>query len=640
MKKISLVQVNFPQGPTSISSYYLPYSIGCLWAYAEQNQYVRQNYTLDHVLWRRQPVEQTAQQLKDQQVVGFSCYVWNRNWNYSVAQRIKQLNPQCIIVFGGPEPAITDPDLFAKHPFIDAVIKQEGEISFCNLLCDIDHLSSVPGLHVNISGKNVDTGLAHRIQDLAQLPSPYLSGFFDRIIAEAPEVHEWSGTLETNRGCPYACTFCDWGSLTYNKVRQFPLQKVLDEITWMGQNRVAFLSIADANFGMFVERDNTIVDHYLDVQKQYTYPNSYVANYAKNQRKDIVDLVAKLIQHSTQKNVGLQISLQTLNDDVLGIIKRKNLKINDCEVIFRMAEEKGIPIGTELILGLPGETLSTWKNNYWRLFDMNLHHSIDVYINQLLENSEMNLTQKEVYGIETAINRDYFASAYDASDIDETIEITVATAAMPLDDFLQAATINWFLQTFHMGGFSNWISRFVRCNQLDSYEQFYEKFYSWLEKDSWFVTQRNEFQQLFTRWQQQGTVGGVLVNGVALFGWNMYYKTLYQLHANPDQFNWALQLVSRFTQEYSIDSVVLKDLEKLQSLYPICYPTRNQYPRVEHFDHNLYQHIVSGAPLQSIASSLTFDFPEDHSMSELEFLERLMFRRRRNFGKSWITNEN
>jgi hypothetical protein len=96
MKKISLVQVNFPQGPTSISSYYLPYSIGCLWAYAEQNQYVRQNYTLDHVLWRRQPVEQTAQQLKDQQVVGFSCYVWNRNWNYSVAQRINNMCMVCL----------------------------------------------------------------------------------------------------------------------------------------------------------------------------------------------------------------------------------------------------------------------------------------------------------------------------------------------------------------------------------------------------------------------------------------------------------------------------------------------------------------------------------------------------------------
>jgi len=37
-------------------------------------------------------------------------------------------------------------------------------------------------------------------------------------------------TIETNRGCPHKCTFCDWGTLTYTKVRHFDLKRVEDDI--------------------------------------------------------------------------------------------------------------------------------------------------------------------------------------------------------------------------------------------------------------------------------------------------------------------------------------------------------------------------------------------------------------------------
>ena len=52
---------------------------------------------------------------------------------------------------------------------------------------------------------------------------------FEKIIADNPGVL-WNGTLETNRGCPFACTFCDWGGLTYSKLKKFPEEKVLQEL--------------------------------------------------------------------------------------------------------------------------------------------------------------------------------------------------------------------------------------------------------------------------------------------------------------------------------------------------------------------------------------------------------------------------
>ena len=248
---VSLVQVNFQQGPREFNSYYLPYTSGVLWAYAQQHEEIQQHYQLDQLIWRRDPLELTAQRLRHNAVIGFSTYVWNKNYNYALAARLKQLNPNMMIIFGGPEVPITAPDIFKRYPFMDYVICGEGEIIFCNLLLALTRKQdpeSVAGLLINDHGRVIKTEAAERISDLDQIPSPYLLGLFDQIMADNPNI-EWNATIETNRGCPYACTFCDWGSLTYSKVKLFDLERVFAELDWMGQN-CGFVTITDANFGI------------------------------------------------------------------------------------------------------------------------------------------------------------------------------------------------------------------------------------------------------------------------------------------------------------------------------------------------------------------------------------------------------
>ena len=126
-KIISFVQVNFQQGPRELNAYYLPYTAGVVLAYAlEQNH----DWKLGELVWRRDPIEETAQRLQHSDVVGFSTYVWNHQYNYALARRLKELNPRCLIITGGPEVAITDPDLFVKNPWMDAAVKMEGELVF------------------------------------------------------------------------------------------------------------------------------------------------------------------------------------------------------------------------------------------------------------------------------------------------------------------------------------------------------------------------------------------------------------------------------------------------------------------------------------------------------------------------------
>ena len=170
-----------------------------------------------------------VEKLQHDDVVAFSCYMWNRKYNLTVAEKLKEINPKIKIIFGGPELEVTDISFFSKYPFIDVHVINEGERVFSELVFNFDNLSSVDGIIYNENGRTITTKPAQRITDLAILPSPYLDGTFDDLADKHPEI-EWNCIIETNRGCPYKCSFCDWGSLTYSKVKKFELERIFKEI--------------------------------------------------------------------------------------------------------------------------------------------------------------------------------------------------------------------------------------------------------------------------------------------------------------------------------------------------------------------------------------------------------------------------
>lgn len=642
MKKISLVQPNFGMGfkiingQPSPASYYLPYSIGILWSYAATSQYVQDNFQLDHVIWRRESIEQTAQKLSDQDVVGFSTYAWNKNYNMALAQRVRECNPQCLIVFGGPEPAINDPDFFRKNPFVDVLVVREGEITFRRILENLDTLQSVPGLRLNINQESINTGDAERIPNLDIVPSPYLTGFFDSII-QAPENQgiQWTATVETNRGCPYQCTFCDWGSLTYSKVKKFALERVFDELEWFGKNQIEYLSFADANFGVFAERDNMIVNRYIEVQKKYDYPRSFVTSYAKNQRREVLDIVEKLIKESSHPNQGLHVSLQTLNDETLNIIKRKNLQINDCEKLFRMAESRGVPIGTEMILGLPGETLKTWKENYCQLFSMNLHTGIDPFICQLLENAELNTVQRKIYDINTRSIYDYFTNTSE-DNVPESLEVVYSTADMSNADMIESMTWTWFMAMTHIGGFTNFISRYLVAQKITNYLEFYEGLFQHLLQKSWFSQEVKKYTNHVNHWYAHGR-SNCEISGMHIEGWRLHYMTLMQLHSDSDLYHQYFEDIREYLLTFNLDHDVYSDLCALQFSYPIPHWNLDQYPKTILLQTNVYDFIVLGKSFCKSPTRLSLNYNEERDISLRDFLEKLHFRRRRNFGKAWIS---
>jgi putative methyltransferase len=313
--------------------------VGCLWSYAVTNPTVASNYRLAGLGVLRDPIDQVVGSLDNPAVCGFSTYVWNEQYNLQLAQAIKQRWPDCVIVFGGPNVPNQEQDYRewrAAAPWIDVTIRYEGEQAFQQMLLD------------NLSGDLKKDYVATRLEEL-DIPSPYLTGVFDSIVQD--QRHQYAMTFETNRGCPFACTFCDWGSLTYSKIKKFPLERVFAEIDWAGKNQIEFVIIADANFGVFPDRDQAIVDHLIATKQQWGYPQQLNTNWYKNSNQVVLDIAEKLTQHGL--NRGLTLSVQSMNDGTLTAIKRKNMRINDLSTLFRDCNRRQIPFYTELILGLP-----------------------------------------------------------------------------------------------------------------------------------------------------------------------------------------------------------------------------------------------------------------------------------------------
>jgi radical SAM superfamily enzyme YgiQ (UPF0313 family) len=637
--KISLVQPNFQQGPKEFNAHYLPYSVGVLWAYVNQFESIKSNYQLEDLIWRRDNIDETVSKLSKCDIVGFSTYVWNKNYNYALARRLKEINPDCLIFFGGPEMPVTKKDIFKKLSFIDVVIKSEGEIILRQLLDAISANTSwldIKGLLINKDGQAVDTGDGERISSLEDMPSPYLTGVFDKIMAETTDV-EWNATVETNRGCPYACTFCDWGSLTYNKVKKFNLEKVFAELEWIGANGCGFVTITDANFGMFVERDNAIADKLIEVQEKYGCPNSFSMSWAKDQKPEVFDIVFKLIKNP-KFNQGLTVSVQSMDLDVLENIKRKNLAQHKIENIFALCDKNNVPVYTEIILGLPGETKDTWKEGFYKIYRAGNHTGINILHAQMLENAEMNLLQKKLYGITSVPVYDYMSGSYNYNELQECVEVVTGTKDMPTEEMLDSQAFSWFMQTFHINGLTTYISRFLHKNAGIDYSVFYDKLWNYLQTDPWFIKERNELRQYYRNWMIDGKINHPNISNIEVHGWNIIHRTTLNMHLDR-KYNYVFDLIERFvTNEFSLNANCLTQLLQFQRNYVINYDNIEQFPYTMQFDYDFLGYILDDTPLENTVK-YKFEFHESKDISLDRFLENIYFGRKRNFGKSLITKE-
>lgn len=550
MHTIGFLQPNFQSGPKHLNAFYLPYTVGILWSYAKQEPVIADNYSVKRWVFRRDPIIDVVNDLKECAIVFFSLYVWNRRYCFEIAKRLKEINPKIVTVFGGPELPHRDPDIFKKYPFIDTIVIGEGEQAVKEVL--LAHINKQPISRVY---------RAARIRDL-EIPSPYLTGLFDELMSQHPEI-EWMPTLETDRGCPYKCTFCDWGGLTASKVVKFGLERVFAELEWFADKKLPFLTMTNANFGIFKERDMLIAEKIVELSKSTGYPRGISVSYAKNSNADIFEIVRKF--QSANIQTGFILSLQTTTTNVLENIKRTNMNINDISSIADYGRKLQMPIFTEVIMGLPGETLETWKQNLENILNANLHNGIDTFFLNMIENSPM-MGDIKKYDIKTFSANDMFYEtsdemSYESSTL-ERVEVIKSNSTLSEDQMLEVLLYTWQLIGFHIYGISDIISIYLNKSQGIGYREFYDKLNEYIKDDPYISKWRESIINGYKEWPNKGMFI-VKADNLTLLSWQISNSLSLLMHHNNLVDYYISKVKSFAVDNFDIDAILLEDYEIL-----------------------------------------------------------------------------
>lgn len=605
--RISLVQPNFRQGGNTFSGYWLPHSIACVYTFVEEKN--PDYFDVNRVIFRREAVAVASESMRNDGMVLFSCYMWNWEYNLELSKRIKEINPDAIIVFGGPQVSeFRLEEQQEEFHWVDSWIVSEGELSFEKLINELRETGTIQ--------KTYD---ATRLMDL-DIPSPYTNGFFDQIIQDNPDI-KWSTTLETNRGCPFKCSFCDWGSLTYSKIKKFPVPKVYQEIEWLGKNKIEYIFVADANFGVFPDRDSEIVDVMLEVQAKYDYPKVFNANWHKNSRQNVIPIVKKLT--SNGMNRGMTLSVQSMDTDVLKAIERKNMDMSHLKDMFELIEAEGLGTYTELILPLPLETPDSWRKGLAEVLDIGQHNSIEIWFHQILENAQSNLPQhKDEHQFETVELAGYVSGdkEHDDDGILERTEVVIGTKTMPYNDFIDSWMYATMIINLHCGGWTQLLARYSHQSGTREYREFYDYLF-----DSLYV--------------DQGPVGDLWRKVVSIIkDYTTGKPSPYSGHTLLWYLNRLLHEDWKATQTFIKET--FKDLpeELLEAQCDFMYSPEKlgDYNYSKTYNSNWFAYL-KGHKGQVAQSETKVLFEHQHSETLDDHLERLYFRRRFGYGKYNIT---
>lgn len=448
---------------------YFPYASGCLAAYAWADEEIRSEYNLAGFIYKRDDIPSALEKLKDPAVVAFSCYMWTIEYNKLLAAALRERYPDCLILFGGHE--ISRQSDLSAFPYVDLFTFGEGEIPFKKLLLAVKNggdLTSVPNSAVRTPGGIVFT--EKETYTALDYPSPYTSGVFDGIIAENPGV-EFDVTIETNRGCPYMCAYCDWCYTP--KVREFPMEKVKAEIDWCAEHKVEYIYNADANFGI-LKRDYEIAQYAVEVSKRTGFPQVFNACYAKNSN-DNVFAISKLL-YDNKINKAITLAYQTVCDRALKNVNRTNFTMDAFADLVARYNEYEIPTYTELIMGLPGETYDSFCEGICKLIEAGQHNAMTVYGCQVFQNALMGTKEyREKFGIVTAHVKQgsVHSSPLPPGEIQEYTDLVIATNDMPFDDMIRSLMFCTCVQGFHHIGMLKCFAIYMRQEMGMPYIEFY-----------------------------------------------------------------------------------------------------------------------------------------------------------------------
>lgn len=553
MKKIKVYssQFNYQYG----SVIHFPYSIASLLAYIKSFDELAAHFDFQKTFVFRNKFDEYLARCRDVDILLCSCYTWNWEITTRLAREVKERNPDCLVIFGGPQVPLayrgdvpltwvkeSKGSFFADYPFVDILVHQEGEYTLKRLFEEYvggREFSKVDGIET----KDFRTPPAPRIVDLDTLPSPYLTNLVWDLV-EPVEGVNYIASWETNRGCPFQCTFCDWGSATKTKLRNRSMDRLLKEIEWFADNKIPYIDCCDANFGIFAERDLELAAKFKSEKLAKGYPGRVRPAWMKASTERIIPIAKELLDADLLRSVTL--AVQSLDPTTLKTIKRANLKFDRFSDLVRQFSDHKIETYTEIIMGLPGETLHSYLDGLEQFMELFPRPAVFIYNCGVFVNAPMNdHAYIKEHGIRVIKSPIYLwhSSIHNRGQIPEYEYITVSANTFSLEDLRQMYLFGWTAQAFHSLGILEYIAKFYHQIANVKFVEFYRVFLEYCRQN-----QHTFFGKEYV------TVTEYISNGYGGGGWDHHDPDLAPIYWPIEEATW-LRCVrnSRVLQEAILD---------------------------------------------------------------------------------------
>ena len=455
MKKLNVYLCDLTYDTIILVSDTIPINIGFVGSYLLKN--FKDKIDLELFKYPNDAIKNIKENPPD--VLALSNYSWNSNLSEYVASIAKKINPNVIVIQGGtnfPHQTELQEVFLNERPNTDFYTLLEGERSCSNIIKRIIEsagekekifskpIDGVVFIHpitkAFIKGEYID-----RIKDLDEIPSPYLSGLMDKFFDG-----NLTPFIETNRGCPFTCSFCHTGADYFHKLNKFSEERVKKEIEYIGKKAQKFgitnLHMADVNFGMYPQ-DRITCELLKKSQDDYGWPKHVMATTGKNS-KDRVMAITNILGNMFSVNM----SMQSMDEQVLKNIKRANIKLDHMIDVNNHLIEQGRSTKGELILPLPGES----KESFIKGLDVVLNSnctSVAIYTLMMLHGTEFkNPTYRKQFGYEgkfriVPLN----FGDYDGEKVFDYEEVGVATKDLSFKDYVYLRVIALFVESLHNG---------------------------------------------------------------------------------------------------------------------------------------------------------------------------------------------
>ncbi len=346
--KMKSILVSIYQATRFNPNYYYPLSLHYLKAYAIKEltdgiTIAIQNYNIEEA-----PNHIIYDLLKDSpDVIGFSCYIWNIQKILGIAHLLKRLNPAVKIVLGGPQVTATADIILTENEWVDVIVRGEGEQTFAELLKyylnnDL-RIEEIQGISYRANGKIQSNQSRPLIINLDDIPSPFNEGIDNKS-------HEI--LIETQRGCPFECAFCSYHK-NFKSVRRFSLERVKSDLNHLISSGVERLYLADPTFNLDQKRAKQILKYIGSINKNAVINTELRAEFLDRETVDLLEKAGVTF---------LEIGLQSTNPTTLKKIGRET-DLNKFENGIKLLQKSRIQYVIQLIIGLPGDDLNSFKNS-------------------------------------------------------------------------------------------------------------------------------------------------------------------------------------------------------------------------------------------------------------------------------------